>query len=60
MRPQAGRVWRKTQYQAWRGHPRGRRATHQIQTTFGRKQRLAAWHAQFKPFTEEQDASPAT
>ena len=43
MRPQDTRVWRKTGRKARRGVPTGRRATHTVQTTYGRGQRAAAW-----------------
>lgn len=33
------RVWRKTRRRALRGVPAGRRATHQVRTTYGRGQR---------------------
>lgn len=49
MRPQGTRVWRKNGHKAWRGVPRGRRATHPVETTYGRHQalrdHLARWRA---------------
>jgi hypothetical protein len=45
--PQDTRCWRKTRRRALRGVPTGRRATHEVQTTYGQRQqerdRLAAW-----------------
>ncbi len=47
--PEHDRVRRREQRRAWRGTPTGRRATHEVKTTYGRKQRerdrLAAWQA---------------
>lgn len=49
MQPEGTRVRRKDRRKAWRGLPRGRRATHQAETAYGRQQRerdrLAAWQA---------------
>jgi hypothetical protein len=45
--PEHDRVRRREQRRAWRGTPTGRRATHKVETKYGRKQkerdRLAAW-----------------
>jgi hypothetical protein len=37
--PEHARVMRRERRKAWRGVPRGRRATHEVRTTYGRKQR---------------------
>jgi len=37
--PQGARVLRREARRAWRGTPTGRRATHEVQTTYGRKQK---------------------
>lgn len=41
------RVWRKTRRRALRGVPTGRRVTHEVRTTYGRRQqerdRRLAW-----------------
>lgn len=47
MRPQNTRVWRKTRHQALRGVPTGRRATHEVQTTYGHRQRERERQARF-------------
>lgn len=39
------RYWRKGQRRAWRGTPRGRRATHRVETTYGRGQQRRDWLA---------------
>jgi hypothetical protein len=47
--PEHDRVLRREQRRAWRGTPTGRRATHEVKTAYGRKQKardwLAAWQA---------------
>lgn len=49
MRPQDTRTWRKGDRKALRGIPAGRRATHPVETTYGRHQRerdrIARWQA---------------
>jgi hypothetical protein len=47
------RVWRKTARRAWRGQPAGRRTTHAVRTTYGRRQRRRDWLAMW-------DAAQAT
>lgn len=37
--PERARVLRRERRRAWRGHPTGRRATHAVETTYGRKQK---------------------
>jgi hypothetical protein len=37
--PEHGRFLRRERRKAWRGIPGGRKATHQVETTYGRKQR---------------------
>ena len=37
------RVWRKTRRRALRGVPTGRRATREVQTTYGRHQKDRDW-----------------
>lgn len=37
--PERGRVLRRERRRAWRGHPTGRRSTHEVETTYGRKQK---------------------
>jgi hypothetical protein len=39
MRPQGTRVWHRTRHKAWRGVSAGRRATHEVETTYGHRQR---------------------
>lgn len=43
--PAGIRVLRRERRKAWRGTPTGRRATHAVQTTYGRRQRDAEWRA---------------
>jgi hypothetical protein len=47
MSPENTRVWRKTRRQVLRGTPAGRRATHAVQTTYGRHQRDAERRARW-------------
>jgi hypothetical protein len=42
VRPLGVRYWRKNRRKAWRGIPAGRRATHAIETTYGRHQKAQA------------------
>jgi hypothetical protein len=49
------RVRHRDQRRAWRGTPAGRRATHQVRTTYGRGQERRDWEAQWAAVA----ASPA-
>jgi hypothetical protein len=42
MRPLGVRYWRKGRRKEWRGTPTGRRATHAVETTWGRHQEARA------------------
>jgi hypothetical protein len=50
MSPQDTRVWRKNGRKARRGVPTGRRATHAVQTTYGRHQKDAEHRARWAAF----------
>jgi len=43
--PEGSRVLRRERRRAWRGAPAGRRATHEVRTTYGRKQKARDWLA---------------
>jgi hypothetical protein len=43
MKPQSASVWRKTRRKVLRGVSTGRRATHEVRTTYGRRQRERDW-----------------
>jgi hypothetical protein len=43
MQPIGVRVTRRGRRRAWKGHPAGRRATHTVQTTYGKHQRNRPW-----------------
>jgi len=43
--PEGSRVLRRERRRAWRGTPTGRRATHEVRTTYGRKQKARDWAA---------------
>lgn len=47
MRPDGARFLRREQRAAWRGMPKGGRLSHQVETRYGRHQRLVAWIAEF-------------
>jgi hypothetical protein len=50
MTPQNTRVWRKDARRARRGVRTGRRATHAVETTYGRHQKDAARRARWAEF----------
>ena len=43
--PANTRVLRRERRKAWRGTPTGRRATHEVRTTYGAGQRRRDWEA---------------
>lgn len=47
MMPEHCRVLRRERRKAWRGIPGGRKATRQVETAYGRKQRERDRHAAF-------------
>lgn len=57
MRPLNGKPTRRGLRRASRGLPHGRRATHQVLTTYGRHQRARDWAAQWALIREQERAS---
>lgn len=53
MRPEGTKVWRKNGRDARRGVPTGRRTTHLIETTYGRRQRQAAFRVRMADLAKD-------
>ena len=56
MSPEQRQPLRRARRHAWRGEDRGRRASHPVKTTYGRKQRAADWDAAARRAAAEWDA----
>ncbi len=59
MRPSGTRVLRRERRREWRGQPTGRRATHAVETTYGRHQRDRDWRESMRQAVAEFKAAQA-
>jgi hypothetical protein len=60
MRPAGTRTWRKGLRRASRGIPAGRRATHEVETAYGQRQKARDRAAEFSAWCAQRRETTAT